>query len=192
MATQRLSIDLSTVQRAVAEADPRYVGMLEWKQEGDIVKAKPKFYLSEMAFKAILKAFKQLGGHYASYHGQAWFEAKVEASIKILEPIEKGLVSVKCIASYPSRLEYMLYSSVEKNEYPKLFVKRVLNERLNCVEIEVVFMGQYHLEKLAYSKKPKAEWVSFGSVVLSPQQARQLGEILLKQANNVAGVGANV
>jgi hypothetical protein len=105
-------------------------------------------------------------------------------AMKVLQPIEKGTVSCKCIASYPSRLEYVLYSSVEKNEYPKLFVKRVWNDRLNCVEIEVVFVGDYHLEKLAYLKKPKSEWVSFGSFVLSPDQAKQLGELLVKQANN--------
>ena len=108
-------------------------------------------------------------------------------AMKVLQPLEKSTLACKCIALYPSRLECMLYSSVEKNEYPKLFVKRVLNDRLHCAEIEVVFMGNYHLEKPAYFKKPKSEWVSFGSFVLSPQQAKQLGELLVKLANHAGG-----
>jgi hypothetical protein len=76
-------------------------------------------------------------------------------AMKVLQAIEKSTLPCKCIALYPAPLEDVLYSSVEKNEYPKLLVKRVLNDRLNCAEIEVVFVGDYHLEKPAYLKTQK-------------------------------------
>lgn len=108
-------------------------------------------------------------------------------AMKVLQALEKSILPCKCIALYPTPLEDVLYSSVEKKEYPKLLVKRVLNDRLNCAEIEVVFVGNYHLEKPAYFKKPKSEWASFGSFVLNPQQAKQLGEFLVKLASHVEG-----
>lgn len=101
-------------------------------------------------------------------------------AIKVLKAIEKGYVPCKCISLYPSRLEFMLYSSVERDEAPKLLIKRVRNDRLKTMEIEVVFLGEYHLEKPVHFKKPRNQWVSFGALILSPQQARQLGEFLIK------------
>lgn len=101
-------------------------------------------------------------------------------TIKVLKAIKKDYIPCKCISLYPSRLEFMLYSSIEKDEYPNLLIKRVWNDRLKTMEIEVVFLGDYHLEKPTHFKKPKSEWVSFGALILSPQQARQLGELLIK------------
>jgi hypothetical protein len=108
-------------------------------------------------------------------------------AMKVLKPMGKGVVSCKCISLYPSRLECMLYSSIEKEEYPKLFVKRVWNDRLKTYEIEVVFLGNYHLEKPSYFRKPKKDWVSFGAFVLSPQQAWKLGELLIKLTGDKDG-----
>jgi len=99
--------------------------------------------------------------------------------MKVLKAIEKGSVPCKAISLYPNRLEVMLYSSVERDEFPKLLVKRVRNERLNAMEIEVVFVGDYHLEKPTYFKKPQRDWVSFGALILSPQQALELGQLLI-------------
>jgi len=67
-------MDLPGVQAAVRAVNPYYVGMVTWKQEGDIIKAFPKGTLSEMAFNAIKKVFKRFGGKYVSHYGKSYFE----------------------------------------------------------------------------------------------------------------------
>jgi len=67
-------VDLPRVQAAVRAVNPYYVVMVSWKQEGDIIKAYPKFPISEAAFNAIKKVFKRFGGKYVSHYGKSWFE----------------------------------------------------------------------------------------------------------------------
>jgi len=105
-------------------------------------------------------------------------------TVKVLKALQKGYIPCKAISLYPSRLEAMLYSSIERDEFPKLLIKRVWNDRLKVHEIEVVFLGDYHLEKPAYFKKPKEDWVSFGALILNPQQARELGQLLIALSAN--------
>jgi hypothetical protein len=71
-------MDLPRVQAAVRAVNPYYVGMVTWKQEGDIIKAFPKYPISEAAFNAIKKVFKRFGGKYVSRYGKCWFELVVE------------------------------------------------------------------------------------------------------------------
>jgi len=71
-------LDLPRVQAALRAVNPYYVGMVTWKQEGDIIKAYQKYPLSEMAFNAIKKVFKRFGGKYVSHYGKSWFELVVE------------------------------------------------------------------------------------------------------------------
>jgi len=100
-------------------------------------------------------------------------------SIRVLEALEKGKIQCKAISLYPSCLHSVLYSSVERNESPTLLVKRVWNDRLEDFEIEIVFLGDYHMEKPTYLKKPRREWISFGNFVLTPSQAEELGKLLI-------------
>jgi len=64
-------LELADVKAAVGA---HYSEFLSWKQNGNIVKAYPRWPLSEMAFKTIKRAFKRLGGKFVSHQGQAWFE----------------------------------------------------------------------------------------------------------------------
>ena len=102
----------------------------------------------------------------------------MQIPIRVRRSIKEGIVRCAAIKLYPSCSKEIVYSSIEKNEEPKLLVKRVWNERLKVFEVEVVFLGNYHVEKLAYNKKPKLEWISFAEFILTPEEALELGKLL--------------
>jgi hypothetical protein len=79
-------MDLAQVQRAVAAVNPYYPNMLNWQQQGDIIKAIPKPELSERAFQAVRTVFKRLGGRYVNYQGLNYFELVLKK-----EPEESGI-----------------------------------------------------------------------------------------------------
>jgi len=47
-------------------------------------------------------------------------------------------------------------------------------------EIEIVMMGDYHVEPLTYYKKAPEAWSSFGDIILTLPQARELAEKILR------------
>lgn len=102
----------------------------------------------------------------------------MQIPIRVRKSLKEGYVRCTAIKLYPSCSKEIVYSSIEKNEEPKLLVKRVWNERLKVFEIEVVFLGDYHVEKLTYNKKPKLEWISFAEFILTPEEALQFGKLL--------------
>ena len=103
--------------------------------------------------------------------------------MKVLKPIVRIELPVKSFRLYIKELGKELDSSIERNESPRLLVKKV--ER-NCLgrsgekEIELVMMGDYHLENLNYYQKPLKEWKTFGAIYLSPRQALRLSEAIIQ------------
>lgn len=113
-------------------------------------------------------------------------------TIRVRKPIGRGFIHCKAIKLYPSCIDAIVYSSIEKNEEPNLLVKCVWNERLNVFEIEVVCLGNYHAEKPSYYNKPRANWISFAEFILAPEEALKLGTLLTNLTNiNSQGVEGN-
>lgn len=101
---------------------------------------------------------------------------------KVEEFIQRKFMKVKGIRLYPKikGTIYNVNSTVERKEKPTLLSKLAWSHSRDQLEIEIVFMGQYHVEELAYFKKPPDQWSSWGEIVLSLDQALELEKILHK------------
>jgi hypothetical protein len=71
-------LDLAGVKAAIVKEAPGFgdvwVRSFDWRQNGDIVTAKPRYPVSEMCFNTVKKVFKRLGGRYVTYKGTSYFE----------------------------------------------------------------------------------------------------------------------
>jgi len=103
-----------------------------------------------------------------------------DEDIKVNPPIEKGFVKPQAIRIYVPELSREIDCSLERKENPRLMVKATHSEKRGSQEIEIVFLGKYHFEQLEYFKKNPKEWKTWGIIVLSPQAAKNLAELLLK------------
>ena len=75
-------MNLEGIQARIHAVNPCYVDMLTWKQQGNkrlgiLITAVPKKPLSDLAFNAVKRVFKRLGGKFVSWRGQSWFELVV-------------------------------------------------------------------------------------------------------------------
>jgi hypothetical protein len=63
-------VDLADVKAAVVSAAPGFgdiwVNCFNWRQNGNVVTAKPRFPMSEMCFETVKKVFKRFGGKYVT------------------------------------------------------------------------------------------------------------------------------
>ena len=63
-------MDLSDVKTAIIKEAPGFgdvwVRSFDWRQNGDVVTAKPRYPISEMCHQTMKKMFKRLGGKYVS------------------------------------------------------------------------------------------------------------------------------
>ena len=77
----RNAVDLAFVQTKLKKDGLAwyYIDQLTWRRDGNIIKAYPRWPLSQTAFNVIKKAFKKLGGKFVSHHGKAWFELVLKA-----------------------------------------------------------------------------------------------------------------
>jgi len=82
-------------------------------------------------------------------------------------------ISVKAIAVYSKLLEKQLISSVERGEQPKIHIYLNWNEKRQVPEIAFVFAGEYRIEPLTYFKKNPKDWINFGRIVTSCEQAAE-------------------
>jgi len=108
--------------------------------------------------------------------------------MKVLEAVKKGIVKCKAISLYSKKTGFHIFSSVVHKENPSLLVKSIINEKFGGAEIELVFLGEHHVEKKEYYTQPKQGWVSFGEIVLTPDQARELALKLIIVAESVSPV----
>jgi len=101
-------------------------------------------------------------------------------SMNVLKAIKKGLVKVKAIRLFPTRPLLFIDSRTETGEKPTLLVKSTHNKKRGCHEVEIVFLGGYHVAEpdARPHVKPYKDWLSFGLVVLSLEEARELTKVL--------------
>ncbi len=100
--------------------------------------------------------------------------------IKVEKPIKKGYIDVKAIRVYITELMKNINSTVERGEKPYLLVKKAYSPKRGENEIEMVFMAskQKHIEELTYFRKHPSQWPSWGEIVWSEQQIRDLIKLL--------------
>ena len=99
-----------------------------------------------------------------------------QRKIKIDRTIAKDEIPAKAIAAYSKFLENQIISSAERNEEPKILIYLNWNEGRNVPEVNLVFAGSHHVEKLSYYTKDPREWVTFGHITLSPEQGARLAQ----------------
>ena len=100
--------------------------------------------------------------------------------MNVLKAIKKGLVDVKAIRLFPTRPLLFIDSRRATGEKPTLLIKSIHNEKRDCYEVEFVFLGDYHVAEpdARPHVKPYKEWLSFGLIVLSLDEAKELIKIL--------------
>ena len=102
------------------------------------------------------------------------FKKKLDKVLEVL-----GLTNIQCNRIYDTDLTLLLISSSEKGEEPQILVVRTMNEKRG-EEIQLVYLGKHHVEDLTYFKSNPKNWNAkrFGYSVLTPIQAKKLGDIL--------------
>jgi hypothetical protein len=102
------------------------------------------------------------------------------ASMNVLKAIRKGLVDAKAIRLFPTKPLLFIDSRRATGEKPTLLVKSIDNKKRACHEVELVFLGDYHVAEpdARPHVKPYKDWCSFGLIVLSIEQARELVRVL--------------
>jgi hypothetical protein len=102
------------------------------------------------------------------------------ASMNVLKAIKKGSVAAKAIRLFPTKPLLFIDSRRDTGEKPALLVKRIDNKMRACHEVEIVFLGDYHVAEpdARPHVKPYKDWCSFGLIVLSIEEARELIRVL--------------
>ena len=100
--------------------------------------------------------------------------------MNVLKAIKKGLVNVKAIRLFPTRPLLFIDSRTDTGEKPTLLVKSTHNQKRGCHEVEIVFLGGYHVAEpdARPHVKPYKDWLSFGLIVLSVDGAKELIQVL--------------
>ena len=100
--------------------------------------------------------------------------------MNVLEAIKKGVVKVKAIRLFPTKPLLFIDSRTETGEKPTLLIKSIRNEKRGCHEVEIVFLGDYHVAEpdARPHVKPYKDWLSFGLIVLSLDEAKELTKVL--------------
>lgn len=110
-----------------------------------------------------------------------------EKNIKVEPALRREFQKVKAIRLYPQGPGFTQFvnSTVERGETPTFLVKAAYSPKRSDYEIEIAFLGNYHTEAIGehpYTKPPK-QWTSWGEIVLSPEQLKDLVGILQRMQN---------
>lgn len=103
---------------------------------------------------------------------------------KLDKVIARGEVGAKAIRLYSGKLMKNINSSIERGENPFLYIQSTYNAKRGITEIQIVLMGDHHIEDLNYPRSDPTRWKSFGHIVLSRDQAEKMIEI----TRNVVGI----
>lgn len=90
-----------------------------------------------------------------------------------------GIVGAKAIRVYLPELMKEVNSSIEKGEYPYLWIIKKFNKKRG-IEIEISLWGQRHIENLSYFLTHPSEWnpYRYGYIIFSPDSALELSSHL--------------
>lgn len=110
------------------------------------------------------------------------FKKKLDKALK-----NAGLKNIEATRTYHTELLEEWDSSRERGENPQLLVLRTFNKKRNRDEVQVVFIGEKHREKLQYYKVHPSKWnrKRWGYHVLTPEQAKEVGEALIEASKEV-------
>ena len=115
-------------------------------------------------------------------------ETSLSVYLRVERPLDKELANVEAIRVYLPELMKEVNQTVERGETPKLLIKRTERQKTEKSEIEVVFMGSMrnrHVEDLTYYEKHPKEWVTWGEIVLTPEQVKAF----IKALQRMVGIG---
>ena len=99
--------------------------------------------------------------------------------LKVEKPLWKRIVpAIGAIRCWCGHTKFEMNSTVERGEAPALLIKRTKREKTGEPEVEIVFLGSHHDEHHSYYKKDPAEWKTFGNIVVTPEKAQEVGDIL--------------
>ena len=101
--------------------------------------------------------------------------------IKVADAMEKIDLPVDSIRVYIPELMKEIDSSVERGEIPRIRVKKDFRISTKRNEITLIFLGKQnerHVEELTYFSKQPKDWSSWGTIIMSVEQARNLKEAL--------------
>jgi len=105
--------------------------------------------------------------------------------IRVEKALKKRCSKVQAIRVYVSELMKEIDSTVERGEHPYLLIKRTVRQKTGEREVEMVFMGsaeERHIEPLNYYQSNPKDWKSWGDIIFTIEQARNLhralGELL--------------
>ena len=101
--------------------------------------------------------------------------------LKVEEPIIKQIIDVEATRVYIPELMKEINSTTERGEHPKLLTKLTKREKTGKHEVEIVFLGginQRHIEELSYYGKHPMTWKTWGEIVLTLNQAKELVQFL--------------
>ena len=109
----------------------------------------------------------------------------IEMSLSVYLRVEKArkkeTVDVEAIRVYLSELKKEVNQTVERGELPRLLIKRTTRQKTGKPEIEIVFLGserERHVEDLNYYEKHPKDWVTWGEIVLTPEQVKAFVKVL--------------
>ena len=92
---------------------------------------------------------------------------------KIDDVIARESVDAKAIRVYTGKLMKEIDSSIERGENPHIYIQKTYNKKRRTPEIQIVLMGEHHIEDISYPKSDPQTWVSFGEIVFSLEGAEQ-------------------
>lgn len=98
------------------------------------------------------------------------------SKIKVVPAIKRYLIDIDAIRIYLPEIKKEVDCTRESGEKPRILVK--LTNR-GAGEVEIVFLGNFHVEDLCYYRKDPKTWVSRGFIVLNLDQLHQLVDSLL-------------
>ena len=100
---------------------------------------------------------------------------------KLETPLTHKAIDVKAIRLYPMDFkEIEVNSTIESGENPHLSVNFIKRESTGEPEFELFFKGQTHTEPINRNKKPRDDWRTWGEIVISPEQAKEIAQELLR------------
>jgi len=101
--------------------------------------------------------------------------------VKVEKPLKRHIVDVSAIRVYLPEFLKEVNMTIERNECPKLLVKRTRRAKTKADEVEIVFLGtekERHVEDFGYFLKPPSNWKTWGEIVLTPKYAARFIEAL--------------
>ena len=113
---------------------------------------------------------------------------------KVDRVLHREIQYVKAIATYNSKFKVISSIEMDKQEKfhrvvkkegtgkPRLYVDKKLNKKRG-IEIDLVLVGRRNIEDMG-EDVDRSDWLSFGHIILTEKQARELAYKILEVCNS--------